>query len=99
VGVRGLREWDATEGARFAERFQAAGTLLAAALVALALMSPELGAAAAQVGDALAAGSHARGRRQVQAARTALAEAVAELRDAVSAFTMPQRRRLLGLRH
>ena len=71
---------------------------MAAALVALALMSPELGAAASQVGDALAAGSRARGRRQVQAASAVLTQAVAELRDAVSAFTVPQRRRWLGLR-
>jgi hypothetical protein len=96
AGVRGLREWDAAEGARFAERFQEAGARLAAALVALALMSPELGAAASQVGDALATGSRARGKRQAQAAGVVLAQAVAELRDAVSAFTVPRRRRWLG---
>lgn len=31
AGVRGLREWDAAEGARFAERFQEAGARMAAA--------------------------------------------------------------------
>ncbi len=93
AGVRGLREWDAAEGARFGERFQAAGTRIAAALVALALMSPDLQAAASRVGEALAAGSHSRGGKQVQAASTALTEAVAELRDAVSAFTAAPRRR------
>lgn len=98
AGVRGLREWDAAEGARFAERFQAAGARIAAALVALALMSPELQTAASRVGEALAAGSHARSGEQVQAASIALTEAVAELRDAVSAFTAPPRRRRPSLR-
>lgn len=56
-------------------------------------MSPDLQAAASRVGEALAAGSHSRGGKQVQAASTALTEAVAELRDAVSAFTAAPRRR------
>ncbi len=94
AGVRRLREWDAAEGARFAERFQAAGARVSAALVALALLSPELETASSRVGKALAAGSCARGGRQVQAASAAVTDAVAGLREAVSAFTAPRRRRL-----
>lgn len=98
AGLRGLREWDAAEGARFAERFQVAGARITVALVALALMSPGLGLAASRVGEALAAGSHARSRQQVHAASTALTEAVTELRDAVAVYMVPPRRHWLRLR-
>jgi hypothetical protein len=92
VGVAGVREWDASEGARFTERFQASGALISPALVQLSLMSPVIGEAAARVGEALAAGSHAGRQAEVKAASQALTDGVASLRDAVLEFAAPPRR-------
>lgn len=93
AGIAGMREWDASEEARFIERLQAAGAQITPALVQLSLLSPAIGEAAGQVGDALAEGSHARRRAEVRAASQSLLDAVASLRGAVLTFTAPPRRR------
>ena len=95
AGIRGLREWDATEGARFVERMQAAASQVNPALVSLSLLSPQLNAPCSRVVDALAEAVNAQGRKNAAKAEQDLIEAMAELRAAVSDFmTNTKRRRL-----
>lgn len=102
VGIRGMREWDQAEGARFIERLQAAAALANPALTSLSQLSPQLQAACSAVADALAEAARARNRKDAQRAGEALTAAIAGLRSAVHAFTAPQprspRAALLGRR-
>jgi hypothetical protein len=93
-GVRELTAWDADEGARFAERYQASASEVITALVQLSLMSDELQAAAGKLGDAMTAAMTAK-PREAEDANAALREATAGLRSAVRGYTArkPRRRR------
>lgn len=91
-GIEGMSVWDATEGARFIDRYLTARTEVGGALVQLSLMSPALQAAASDVHDAINAVGEARKKPATEAAAKQLNAALGGLRRAVTEFSEPKRR-------
>jgi hypothetical protein len=92
-GVRGLREWDAAEGARFIDRLQAAAAQANPALVSLSLLSPRFETPCTKVVGALSHATTARRHADRLKAQDDLSRSLAELRAAVYDFTAPGRSR------